>query len=159
MSILLQPISYKKKIFKILFICLRYFYSNFFVCMVIFFIFFKGIHKTTTPASIFDDPDVTGKGTILSTLYIIVVLCSCTLLCVVIGVGVTVKDKLRCPCKMLSRESKFRKSSCNQKLTIRQNQTFKLRRKCELDPEGTLSCSSDDDNEVYFDRNSQTDHF
>lgn len=56
--------------------------------MVIFFIFFKGIHKTTTPASIFDDPDVTGKGTILSTLYIIVVLCSCTLLCVVIGVGV-----------------------------------------------------------------------
>lgn len=62
----------------------------------------------------------------------------------------TVKDKLRCPCKMQSRESKFRKSSCNQKLTIRKNQSLKLRRKCKLDPQGTLSCSSNDDHENEF---------
>lgn len=81
--------------------------------MVIFFIFFKGIYKIIIFVLIFDDLDVIGKGIIFLILYIIVVLCSCILLCVVIGVGVIVKDKLRCFCKMLLRESKFRKSFCN----------------------------------------------
>ena len=59
--------------------------------------------------TIFDEPEVTGQTPILLPMYTILVICSCTFVCVIFTGGVSVKDKLKCPCKIQSRKSKSRK--------------------------------------------------
>lgn len=63
--------------------------------------------------TIFDEPEVTGQTPILLPMYTSLVICSCTFVCVIFTGGMSVKDKFKSSCKILSRKSKSRKGKKN----------------------------------------------